>query len=44
MEEKGFIGIWFNKLFHKGEYEFSFRDCLRIYDFYKSEENKMSNN
>lgn len=39
--EKNFIAVWFNKLFHKGEYEFSFRDCLRIYDYYKSIESKM---
>jgi hypothetical protein len=41
MDEKWFMSVWFNKLFHKGEYEFSFRDCLRIYDFYKSEESKI---
>ncbi|MBO6181673.1 hypothetical protein J6O86_08320 [bacterium] len=41
MDEKGFLKVWFNKLFHKGEYEFSFRDCLRIYDYYKHEENRV---
>ncbi len=41
ISEKNFISVWFNKLFHKGEYEFSFRDCLRIYDYYKSIESKI---
>lgn len=36
MRGKFFISVWFNKLFHKGEYEFAYRDCLKIYDFYKS--------
>ena len=40
MKSKNIFCIWFNKLIHKGEYEFSYRDCLRIYDFFRSETGK----
>lgn len=41
INEKNIIAVWFNKLLHKGEYEFSYIDCLKIYDLYKSLENKI---
>ncbi|HCB11098.1 MAG TPA: hypothetical protein DEO94_02935 [Cyanobacteria bacterium UBA11991] len=35
MDKQGTIRVFFNKLRHKGEYEFSYKDCLRLYDEYQ---------
>lgn len=42
IKEKNIISVWFNKLMHKGEYEFSYRDSLKIYDCYNEELHKIS--
>ena len=32
MDKRGFLNKFFNKLTHKGNYDFSYLDCLKIYD------------